>query len=54
MCMIFSQCIIHAQCVYTLRYNIKGSVATLRAMPTPFYLSIMKLVSFEPSGSCII
>ena len=31
--------------VYTLRYNIKGSVATSRAMPTPFYLSIMKLAS---------
>ena len=31
-------------------YNIKGSVATSRAMPTPFYLSIMKLVSFGPSG----
>ena len=28
----------------------KGSVATSRAMPTPFYLSIMKLVSFGPSG----
>ena len=50
MCMIFSQYVIHAQCVYTLRYNIKGSVATSRAMPTPFYLSIMKLVSFGPSG----
>ena len=33
-----------------LRYNIKGSVATSRAMPTPFYLSIMKLVTFGPSG----
>ena len=33
-----------------LRYNIKGSVATSRVMPTPFYLSIMKLVSFGPSG----
>ena len=34
-----------------LRYNIKGSsVATSRAMPTPFYLSIMKLVSFGPSA----
>ena len=33
-----------------LRYNIKGSVATSRATPTPFYLSIMKLVSFGPSG----
>ena len=32
--------VLHAQCVYTLRYNIKGSVATSRAMPTPFYLSI--------------
>ena len=42
--------VIHAQWVYTLRYNIKRSVATSRAMPTPFYLSIMKLVSFGPSG----
>ena len=25
-------------------------MATSRAMPTPFYLSIMKLVSFGPSG----
>ena len=33
-----------------LRYNIKGGVATSRAMPTPFYLSIMKLVCFGPSG----
>ena len=33
-----------------LRYNIKGSVATSRAMPTPFYLSIMKPVSFGPFG----
>ena len=33
-----------------LRYNIKGSVATSRAMPTPFYLSIKKLVCFGPSG----
>ena len=34
-----------------LRYNIKGSsVATSRAMPTVFYLSIMKLVSFGPSA----
>ena len=33
-----------------LRYNIKGSVATSRAMPTPFCLSIMKLVSFGSSG----
>ena len=31
--------------IYTLRYNIKRSVATSRAMPTPFYLSIIKLVS---------
>ena len=30
--------------------SIKGSVATSRAMPTPFYLSIMKLVSFGHSG----
>ena len=28
----------------------RGSVATSRAMPTPFYLSIMKLVSFGTSG----
>ena len=39
--MIFSQC--NTQWLYTLRYNINGSVATSRAMPTPFYLSIMKL-----------
>ena len=43
MCMMFSQC--NTQWLYTLRYNINGSVATSRAMPTPFYLSIMKLVS---------
>ena len=47
---VLAMYIIHAQWVYTLRYNIKGSVATSRAMPTPFYLSIMKLVSFGPSG----
>ena len=41
--MMFSQC--NTQWLYTLRYNINGSVATSRAMPTPFYLSIMKLVS---------
>ena len=41
--MMFSQC--NTQWFYTLRYNINGSVATSRAMPTPFYLSIMKLVS---------
>ena len=29
---------IHAQWLYfTLRYNIKGTVATSRAMPTPFF-----------------
>ena len=33
-----------------LRYSIKGSVATSRAMPTLFYLSIMKPVSFGPLG----
>ena len=33
-----------------LRYNIKGSVATSRAMPTPFYLFLMKPVSFGPFG----
>ena len=41
--MMFSQC--NTQWLYTLRYNINGSVATSRAMPTPFYLSIMNLVS---------
>ena len=49
MCMMFSQCntCMHAQWLYMylIRYNIKGSVATSRAMPTPFYLSIMKLAS---------
>ena len=29
----------HAQWLCTLRYNIKGSVATSRAMPTPFFFS---------------
>ena len=48
LCMMFSQC--NNQRLYTLRYNIKESVATSRAMPTSFYLSIMKLVSFGPSG----
>ena len=38
MCMMFSQC--NTQWLYTSRYNINGSVATSRAMPTPFYLSI--------------
>ena len=33
-----------------IRYSINGSVATSRAMPTPFYLSIMKLVPFGSSG----
>ena len=50
MCMMYSQCNICSMGIYTLRYNIKGSVATSKAMPTPFYLSIMKLVSFGPSG----
>ena len=45
--MMFSQCTM----VYTLRYNIKGSVAT-EAVPTLFYLSIIKFVSFGPSGLC--
>ena len=40
MCMI----IIHTQWFYTLRHNIKWSVAILRAMPTPFYLSIKTFV----------
>ena len=35
MCMMFAQC--YTQWLYTLRYNIKGSVATSRAMPTPFF-----------------
>ena len=48
MCMMFAQC--NTQWLYTLGYNINGSVATSRAMPTPFYLSIMKLVSFGPSS----
>ena len=47
---VLSQYVIHAQWLYTLRYNIKGSVATSRAMPTPFYLSIINLLSFGPSG----
>ena len=39
MCMMFSQC---NTCMLNgyipgLRYNIKGSVATSRAMPTPFF-----------------
>ena len=34
--MMFSQC--NTQWLYyTLRYNIKGSVATSKAMPTPFF-----------------
>ena len=37
MCMMFSQC--NTQWLYTLRYNINGSVATSRAMPTPFFFS---------------
>ena len=39
--MMFSQC--NTQWLYTLRYSIKGSVASSRVMPTPFYLSIIKL-----------
>ena len=36
--MMFSQLQCHAQWFkFTLRYNSKGSVASLRAMPTPFY-----------------
>ena len=50
MCMMFSQCNTCSMVMYLIRYKIKGSVATSRAMPTPFYLSIMKLVSFGPSG----
>ena len=51
MCIGCSHNVIHLNAwVYTLRYNIKGSVATSRAMPTPFYLSIMKLVSFGLLG----
>ena len=49
---MFSQCNTCSMVIYIpgLRYNIKGSVATSRAMPTSFYLSIMKLVFFGPSG----
>ena len=32
--------------LYLTRYNIKGSVATLRAMPTPFYLSMINFCVF--------
>ena len=43
--MMFSQCStcsMHGY-IYTLRYNIKGSVATSRAMPTPFvFLGFLK------------
>ena len=35
--MMFLQC--NTQWLYTLRYNINGSVATSRAMPTPFFFS---------------
>ena len=45
MCMMFSQCNTCSMVIYLIRYNIKGSVATSRAMPTRFYLSIMKLAS---------
>ena len=54
--MMFSQCntcsmfIYHGHACRPIRYSINGSVATSRAMPTPFYLSIMKLVSFGSSG----
>ena len=40
MCIGCSHNVIHLNAwVYTLRYNIKGSVATSRAMPTPFFFS---------------
>ena len=34
---VYDVLVIHAQWFYTLRYTVKGSVATLRAIPTPFY-----------------
>ena len=39
MCMMFSQCNTCSMGVCLIRYNIKGSVATSRAMPTPFFFS---------------
>ena len=36
---VLAMLVIHAQWLYTLRYNIKGSVATSRAMPTPCFFS---------------
>ena len=42
MCMMFSQCNICSMGIYTLRYNIKGSVATSKAMPTPFFFSRLR------------
>ena len=43
MCMMFSQCNTCSMVILTIQYQ--GSVATSRAMPTPFYLSTMKLAS---------
>ena len=40
---VFSICYMYAQWFYTLRYNIKGSVATLRAVPTPFFSASYKV-----------
>ena len=52
MCKMFSQCNTCSMVIYQAydTIYIKGSVATSRAMPTPFYLSIMKPVSFGSFG----
>ena len=37
-------------CIRSLQYNIKGSVATLRAMTTPFYWTIINFCVFWALG----
>ena len=58
-CMMFSQLYSYtcstAQWFHTqsLRYNLKGCVATLRAMPTPFYLSMHNLCIWALRFECM-
>ena len=44
--MMFSQFNTCSMAICTLRYSLKGSVTTLKAMLTPFYLSIINFCVF--------